>query len=405
MEENETSSHMNLKIALMQGFYWAIHCVLFSFLVPLFQAMGYSKFETGILTMLIAISNMIAQPLWGMYCDRNGRIKTVFISQMATGCLLIFLLPLSGKSMLIAAVVVIGLTVSIQSMSGIIDSWSVKLMFDGVRVNYGWTRSFGSLFFAAAALTFGMLLDQHGDWIRMPVLAGLIALIVLIACSLKKPSHPITTSLPERTEGAEVIRSLLRNKRYVRFIFCSFLVRLGGSASLIFYPLLVSELGGNNSDLGLGLFLMAISEVPVMMMFGVLARKVAGVPVWLAIGMSFFGIKTALLALSPNVGWVVGLQALEALSYGLYLPAAIHYISDAVERKFLVTAQMVFSAIFNGLSLFIGSLIGGILSEIYGVGQMMLWMSGTSFLGVLLFLILESAKMKRTRNKVQEAEG
>lgn len=384
-----------MKFSLLQGAYWAVSCVQFFFLVPLFREMGYSIFEIGLLNMLIAGSNMVAQPFWGMFCDRKGHIRTVFISQMLAGCFLVYFLPLSGDRILIAAIVVIGLTVSVQSMSSIIDAWSVKLMHEGDFVDYGWTRSIGSLFFASAAITFGFLLDHYGDWIRIPVITGLTILVVLIAFGIRNPSQASRSPTPGQTESKEIMLALWHNRRFVRFICCSFLVRLGSCVSLIFYPLLINELGGSNADLGVGLFIMAISEVPIMMLFGFFASRVAKVPVLLAIGMFFFGIKTALIAISPNVVWAIGVQVLEALSYGLFFPAAIYYVSDSVDRRSLVTSQMVLSSVFNGLCLLIGSLLGGLLSEKYGVGEMMLTMSSLSFLGLLLFLLLASPKMKR----------
>lgn len=390
------SRHINLYLALIQGFYWAANCVLFAFLVPLFQVWGYNDFEIGVLTMLIALSSMVAQPLWGMYIDREGHLKAVFLSQMVLGCFLVFLLPYAAHSVLSAALVVICLSAAVNSMANIIDAWSVKLKNEGEPVNYSLTRSFGSLFFATTAVGFGITLDHYGDWIRYPAFIGLVVVVLLVALGLQKPKHSqVVLHQEARSGGREAIRSLGRNKKYVGFILSVFIMNAGGCVSLVFFPLMLSELGGNNSDLGLGWFVMAFSEFPILILFGFLVRKVAKVQIWLAIGMVFFGVKTVLLAYAPNVGWAIALQGLEGLSYGLYLPAAISYINEIVDRKSLVTAQMVLASVYGGLGPIFGNFVGGFLSERYSVSFMMLVMGCLSFVGSVLFIVLELRKRER----------
>jgi PPP family 3-phenylpropionic acid transporter len=379
---------MNTKLSLMQGLYWAANCIAFSFLVPLFRTWGYSDFEIGVLTMLMALSSTIAQPLWGMYCDKQGHLKAVFISQMLLGSLFIFFLPLGEHHWLSAALIVICLSAAIQPMANLVDVWTIKLINEGEHVNYSWTRSFGSIFFAVGAVIFGVMLDDLGDWIRIPIFVGLTILLVLLAINLRKPAQPIRMKVNAESQ-LQSIRLLLKNKQYVGLVLSVFLLNVGGCVSIVFYPLLISDLGGNNSDLGLGWFVMAMSEVPVFMLFGWLLRKVAKVNVLLIVGMSFYGIKTALIAIAPNVAWAIGLQSLEALSFALYLPAVIYYINEIVDRKALVTAQMLLASVYGGLGPIAGNFLGGLLSEHYGVSTMMLLMSTFSFLGTALFMILE----------------
>lgn len=388
----KTFQDLNLKLSILQGTYWAAYCVLFSFMVPLLKQWNYSDFTIGIMTMLIALSSMVAQPLWGMYCDHRGNIKVFFIIIISISCGLVLFLPLASKSLLLTGILLIMLSFTIQSMTAIIDAWTIRLHNDGEKVNYSLTRSFGSLVFAFTAAGFGSLLDRYGMWIRIPVFLLLSTLVIFVAFQTKAPSVLNKTHIDSKM--TDVISNLINNHQYMRFLISIILIFIGYGATQSFYPILLERLGGKNADLGVGLFIAAISQVPPMLFFGFIVKKVARGRTLLMFSMFFFGLKGIVLALSPNIPWAIWTQLFEALSFGLFLPAAVGYINEIVEEKVIVTAQLVFAASTFGLGSIIGNFSGGILSEVFGVKNMMLLLNSVSFIGFLFFIFIELKNSK-----------
>ena len=76
MNKNTT---VNLRYGLLQGMYWMAQCTILQFSVMLCNSRGYDNYSIGVATMLVALSNVLAQPLWGLLCDRRPKIKKIFL--------------------------------------------------------------------------------------------------------------------------------------------------------------------------------------------------------------------------------------------------------------------------------------------------------------------------------------
>ena len=72
----------NLRFSLLHGFYWSSFCILYSFLVPLYRQYGFNEVTIGFLSMTGSLASMVVQPLWGLVCDRTGRIKGIFTAMV-----------------------------------------------------------------------------------------------------------------------------------------------------------------------------------------------------------------------------------------------------------------------------------------------------------------------------------
>jgi PPP family 3-phenylpropionic acid transporter len=386
---------LNFKLGLLQGAYFAAYCVLFAFLVPLFREWGYSDFMIGVLTTLSALANTVAQPLFGLFTDQKGHIKTLFLCSMSTSMGLILFLPLGESSIWFAAILTLLLTAGVFSMSALLDTWTLKLRNDGEQVNYSFTRSIGPFVYAFVAAGFGSLLDLYGDWLRIPAFIGLTVIVLIVSWFVPAPSHIQTTE--EEQRNSETIRLLLANRPYVLFLVSVLLVCVGYNAMISFYPLLVNELGGGNTEIGIALFIAAMSQVPILMLYSVLEKKFLGVRFWLGFSMICFELKGILLAMSPNLAFSIYIQGLEFFSWGIFLPASMSYINQIVDRKAFASATMIFFAITYGLGAMIGNFSGGILSNMYGVRTMMIIENCFAFLGFVWFVGVALHSNRRNR--------
>lgn len=380
-------NRLTLKFSAVQSLYWIGCCVVFSFLTPYFQSLGYNAFMIGVLSMVMSLSSTIAQPLWGIYCDRSGRLKQVFLVSVAVSVPFAFLLIAAGKSFVLLCISIFMLSSTFLSMPSLIDAWIMKLGNLGQRVNYSLARGFGSLFFAIVAIVFGSVLDRTGMWIISPAFGAAAAALIAAALFIKAPdaeAHHGSGNFPFR----QSLSGLLKNRKFINLIISVTILFAGTSAiDMTFYPVLMRELGGGNTELGIGFFLMAFSEVPVMFFYSRLARRLQERQM-ICISLLFYVCKCLLIASAPSVTMLVLAQGLQMFSFGLLLPAVVNYINKIIESSSMVTAQVVFSSATYGIGTIIGSLAGGAIAEALGVRPMMFILFSMVVLALLLFVAL-----------------
>ncbi len=387
----------NLRFAGMQGFYWAAYTVLFGFYVPLLEEWGYSNFMIGAAMTVVSLTRMIAQPIWGMYCDRKGKVREMFIFAMAASCLVVLFLPFGESSFAVSMLLVFLLSVTMQSMYPLIDAWSLGLSNDGHDIDFGITRSFGSLAYALVAAGFGLILDRFGPYTRIPSYILLTAALIIPALTLRSPAKRYHCGSGSKESS---FRSLVKIKKYRVFIIANMLLYLVYGALNSFLPVRIRELGGTNLHLGLCFTIMGICQVFGMIIFSVLRRKVyIFLHITLVISMFLFAIKGFLTAISPNLGSVLILQVIDLISYGMYFPGAIAYINETAGSDNLMTAQTLFSASTYGMSAMAGSFAGGVISGYTSIPVMLIIMASASLTGVILFVscgkpILNAASRK-----------
>ena len=377
-------STSNLKFAFLQSLYWSGFCVVFPFLVPLYRHYGYSEITIGFLSMIASLASVVIQPLWGILCDRTGKIRAVFLCAVLASIPLAFGLWLGRRGALWMGMAVFLLSATYVSMGTVLDSWTMKMINQGHDVRYSLTRGIGSLAYAATAVVFGWLLDVAGMEIIPPAFALLAVLVLLMAVLTRTPGREAHHG--QKGNPFAAFAGLMRNRRFVLFLISVTLLYAGTGAIMVFMPVRMETLGGTNATLGIAMTLMALCEVPPMLLHHRVVRHIRNETL-LAIAMFFFVVKGIATALAPSAGVLILIQTLQLVSFGLYLPSAVHHINLMVDGKGLVTGLLLFSSVTYGVGIMIGSLAGGIVANAIGVQPMMLVLSGVTLCGCFLFLV------------------
>jgi len=357
-------SASNLRLSSLQALFWSGFCILFSFLVPLYRHYGFSDLIIGLLAMTASFGAMLMQPFWGVVCDRSGKVRAVFLWVVLASIPLAFGLWLGHQGVGWIALTVFLLAATYQSMGAVLDSWIMKLGNQEKGIHYGLTRGFGSLAFALTAVGFGQLLD----------VVGVDVIPLAFTVIHHDEPEPLMTTL----------RLLLHNRPFRALILSSVLIYIGNGATMVFLPVRNELLGGTNVTLGIALTVMALCEVPAMLLHHRIIRRVSNQTV-LLVAMGFFVLKCLATALAPSVELLIAAQVLQFLSFGLFLPSVVSHLNGLVERKTLVTALVLFSSAAFGLGIMLGGVLGGLLSDLWGVQTMMLILSAVTLAGCLVF--------------------
>ena len=377
----------NIGFGSIQWFFWSSYCTLFAFLVMYLKTKNYNEIQIGIIMSAISIISIVGQPFWGHHSDRRNALRNVLIFCMLVSGITALLIPLFIQSFILVVVVCLVLSFTENSMPSIIDSWTMNSAASRPWIDYGLTRGLGLLGYAITAVLFGMILDRYGYGLMFPIHLLLVLLTVgacfLVDRSLRSPATG--TDIPMHHEAPTVRFRFRGSRRFVWFLISSTLVFTGFRASGTFFPLLIAQAGGDNKALGLALSVMALSEVPVLF----LSRKLLGRykdTILLLASMFFFLVRIYLHIVVRSVPGLIAIQATQAISFALFLPASVYYIKRISPPSLGSTYLTVASSCYFGISGIIGSYFGGLLIDFSGIDAMLWGGVATTIAGMVLFL-------------------
>lgn len=385
----------NIGFGGLQWFFWSGFCTLFAFLVLYLKSKNYTEIQIGVIMSAISVASIIGQPFWGHYSDRKHTIRNVLVVCLLVSGLVSLLLPVFSSSYIIIILICLLISFTENSMPTIIDSWTINSAVKRPWIDYGLTRGLGSLGYAITAVVFGVMLDRYGYGLIFPVHFAIL-MITIGFCFFIEKTHRADISYvrsPAKTVMPKI--NLFESRDYIMFLIATTLVFAGFRATATFYPLLLSMKGGNNSDMGLSLSIMALSEVPVLFLSRKLLLRFKDTFL-ITVSMLFFIVRVLLHIVVPTVPGLIAIQAIQALSFALFLPAAVYYIKRIAPAGLNSTYQTVAASCYFGVGGIAGGLLGGIIIDKAGIYNM-LWISAAVTLAGMLIFILSN----RQSNKVQ----
>ncbi len=356
----------NFSFAGMQSFYWAGFCILFAYLTPYMYSLGYSNTQVGIFTAIISLASIIGQPVCGYICDRLRTVKSVIIFCLLLSSSLTILFFFIGKSYWMLLILSTVIAFVFQALYPIIDSWTVNAHAKNPNINYGLTRGIGSIGYAATAAIVGVIFERHGyQW--MFYLFILSAIITSLCALIPRDVKP-SSSIEESKEKLRLkdLKYLFLNKEYFGFVLIVTIIYIAYKANSTFLPALMTKVGGTNADLGLAWSILGLSEVPFILISGFLLKKYKDTSI-IFIAMLFFILRVGLPVFATNPTQLIWMTALQGLSYGLFLPASVHYIARIVPKHLSNTAQTFAVALYSGLGITIAGVVGGLIADSLGI--------------------------------------
>lgn len=389
----------NVKFSAIQFLYWSAECMVFAFLVAFLTSIGYNKTTAGLVMATISLTSIISQPIYGYLSDKFVDIKKIVFVGMAVSIFAIALMPIASKSVftLFPLCIVLGATSYCQR--SIIDCWCTRA---APKANYGLTRGIGSAGYAFTALLFGYVfsvVDMRIAYFINILITG-INLIFIINTDGVSPAKMQKTTLKSKNALAD-IQTLFKNSQYVILIICSSLVFIGSSASISFLANIITESGGTSAHLGTALFVQAASEVPVLFLAGYLFKKI-NIKFLLAFSFAAFILKFLAPVLVGSVEGIVAVQALQGLSFGIFLPATMRYLSIISPEGLKTTGTTMAIAIYSGIGSIVGNSVGGMIADAYGIKMVYIVSAVLAAVSVTIFitnqLILAACAQRITQN-------
>ena len=405
MDNNRTPFKTNAKYGMLQGIYWATQCTILQFAVMLYTDRGYDNYTIGIASMLVALTNVIAQPLWGMICDRRPRIKKIFMLGLLVAMATSIVIPFSEHSIFLTVGAMMLICFAFQPLGQVIDAWIMRMNANGYHLNYGVVRSFGSMGYATIGLFYGSLLDHFGMWLMTPCFLIGCTIYCFVVLKTEEPTAEVAKKRSEAAEGEEtfsdILKKLLVNKQYLILFFTFMFMMIGLNAAGTFLSVKIRDFGGGNFEYGIMLTFMTVSEMVFLLIFSKIGHRFRPAAL-MSIGYLSIALKIFMMAFAQNVPMIWLAQIFQGPSFGIMLGGVVSYISQTVDKRSLFTAQTGYGASM-GIGCIIGSWLGGVISTAVGIDSMMYILMT---LPVVSFLVMFSNNLYlRRESRAQYVSG
>ncbi|GHT49802.1 MFS transporter [Spirochaetia bacterium] len=377
------------------------------YLSILLRSLGFSHSYVGILTALCEGAAILSPFVFGQFADRCGRYKPIIIFTFLVSALSAAFILLKPP-LLLCSISLIFLSFAYRGAQPLVEAVCTINM--GKNGNYGKYRVVGSLtyFLIVVFLQFTPVLRPNTAanislWTM--ICAGIGMVFVLFS-----PSYLLTnikkekrgTDIAKSDEDANKIHNLsgdnirgahkenLWTPVLVLGIILVFLSRLAMAPINSFVPLYVVEYLEWDA-IGLMFALSSGSEMPFILISKKLIKRFGDLQL-IAAGTIAVILRLLICAIFPYKGGIVVSQCLHSLSYGVFHPAAISFITRNVPPDKRALGMSLYFALGTGVPTLIGNAGVGFIVEYFGYRVMFASFSLPAIAALVLYFVYAHKK-------------
>lgn len=391
---------LNIHFSVLWILYWMGWTALWGFLSVYLLHRGFTNAQIGLVTGCNSLLCIFIQPALATFCDRNPRFSSRRLAMVLAVVLMVCGTTawLSDSTLLTSILLVIS-GVAVTNITPHFNAMSMNMVLRGLDVNFGASRGLGSVSYAVTNLVLGLLLARYAPTLLLPIFltcfGGLLVALLLMRYRLP----PLAAENKAKVAPAVLSNfSLLRHyPRFALMLVACALLQISRIPALTYMNQVVSKVGGDESMMGIALFITGVLELPAMLLFTRLRRKL---PLrWLMVGCSaFFFLRNIAFLLAQTTAMVYFASSLNALSYAIFLPASVYYVTEELDSANQVKGQALVYTATAGIGSCLGSLCSGyLLDSSGGVTSTLIFASLAALLGAaVMTLALFAGKRKET---------
>ncbi|MGC4066749.1 MAG: MFS transporter [Polyangiaceae bacterium] len=310
--------------------------IFLPFISPWLLALGMKGASLGLIAATRPLAGILAPVIFGWLADTLG-LRGGILKMACFGAFLPFALLVvwasKGASLTFPELL---FAVALSSffrvpMMTIADVSALEHSKD-----YGSLRLFGSLGFMAAALLAGKFVDPTRA-LEFPAAVAL-AFLFSLGLSFRFPNR---VAVPRRPLPSDAIE-LLRRPAFVSLLVTTTIWACAHVAYDLCISLHLKDLGASPLVTSLAWTIGVIAEILLMALWAKLALRSPSER-WLKIGIIGTAIRFAALAATSDLGTVLWLQPLHALSFAVVWMALMNLVRQRAPVTLLGTAQGLFS--------------------------------------------------------------
>lgn len=360
-------------------------------LLPVYldETIGLSGGQIGLIMSLSPVVMIVIQPVWGLLSDWSQKPRLLLT--LATLITSLVGVIYSFANVYVALIIVaIILSLFQSAMIPISDSITLNYV-QKTKGNYGSFRLWGAVGFAVAVLVAGRMAETFGNSVIFYIFSAVLLIAAIFSFRLPEESQQsVQTSL------LDGVKSLRKQRKYVLFLFTTFLILGPILANNSYFGLFVKDIGGTLTGIGLAFLLAAGSEAPFMQFANRFISKLGMMNV-LLIAALISMVRWYFYYFEPSLVLVYLTTIAQGFSVGLFIPAALQYVRDIAPKEVRVTAISIYSAVGNGLGSWFCIYVGGLLLEWFSIQTVYLFYGILTSVGIVTLFVI--SRLERNESK------
>ncbi len=384
---------LNISYGAIQGTYWMYYGAIMSFASVYLLGKKYTNSEIGIILAAASILAVVLQPLLADAADKAKKVSLTDI----TGIITIGLLAATASfyiftsKALILSVIFILLGAWLTSLQPLINSMAFYLSKSGHMINFGVTRSGGSVAYAVLCAILGSLVTAFG--IKVIPATGIVILVLMLLslavtdklykkATSAKPAVDASKKTERETEAVSLVGFITRNKYFIIFSVGIVFVFFQNSVFNSYMAQIIMNVGGTSGQMGRLLSFMALLELPGLFFFSQL-RKRFSCQFMLKVSSAAFVFKVFLSYIAPSVAFIYMAFLFQLISFPIFLSASVHLVDEVMEKGEAVKGQSFVTGMIT-LSGVFASLVGGVILDLNGASPLLLVSTVLCVIGALV---------------------
>jgi PPP family 3-phenylpropionic acid transporter len=368
---------------------------------------GFTNSQIGTLIALGSIGSVILQLAIGYLADKS-RIFSIRAMTSAFSTVLIVLslvLCILPFEMRMTAIIFMAILVVTFAMTPLISSMNFLFQNRGITVNYGVARAAGSIMYAILSAVIGRVVTRFSaaviPWFNVLTFAGMLFFVAGYRFSgdvsgAMSPHSDTAVTAKTKVQALGMTDFIRRNRSFLVFLAGVSMVHLSNAATQTYLLQIITPKGGDSASLGISVSIGAALEVPMMVGFAWLNRKVK-CGTLIQISVLFFTLKSIGLLLVPNVTGVYLVQSLNMFGYAMFTPASVYYVAQIMGEGDKVKGQAYLGSAI-AISGICTNFAGGRILDVYGPGTMMQCVIALSIAGnAIVIPVIRAMRKKEDR--------
>jgi len=355
--------------------------------VYLQETVGLSGTEIGAIMSISPIVMIFVQPFWGVISDYTQK-PVIILTATLLGTAIVGIAYSWVEQYIWFLIVATLLAFSQSAIVPLSDSITLNFV-QKTNGNYGSIRLWGAVGFALSVLIGGQLSEAFSISIIFYLFALILFLSAIFAWKLPREGQSMKVPL------LDGMSSLLRIRRFLLFLFVTFLVFGPIYANNFYFGVFIKDIGGTLTGVGIAFLLAAGSEAPFMKMADLVIRRY-GIMAIMLFAACISACRWLFYFFEPSLLLVYATTIAQGISVGLFIPAALQYVRDVSPESVQATAISLYSAVGNGLGAWFCTLVGGYILERFHIENVYLFFSILTFLGLISLLAIMVLERQKT---------
>ena len=351
----------------------------------LLKDMGYSHTVIGILLGAASLAGVAGPLIFGQAADRFGRYKAPMVGGHIAALAAFIPLAFFPNPWMTGLFLLI-VTAGINSILPLLDA--VTTLAIGPAGNYGKIRTPGTVSFILTVLLLQFIPVLRPNNRYAIVIWSAFFMAFSLVMTLLIPGEYTNIRGRSRPGGkrAEASGGSIWSPLLALGLLIIAFSRLAMSGATGFLSLYAVEALGWDA-VGLLNAVSALSEIPFMLFSLPLITRFGAMKCLIAGNLGMF-LRLLLLYCFPSPGGVIAAQCMHSLSYGLFHPAAVAYISGCVPPEKRALGMSLYLAVGGTLPGLVGNVLGGFILDHGGFSLLYAVFSGFPLISLALCFVI-----------------